>query len=562
MKQKTLVVAVATLCGLVLAGCNDSNSDDWMPIESKPTVTGNVLVLTDNNHLASFNMDKPDTLISSEKITGLKNNDSLIGIDYRPADGKLYAVGSLGTIYTIDPSTNRAELKSTLIADSADTTAPYTAISGNPALMSVDFNPAADRLRVIGNDGQNLRINVDTGATTTDGAINGADATITSAAYSNSFAGTATTRLFDLDVKADRLYLQSPPNDGTLAVSAPLGINAEGSSGFDIDSNNNQGYAILNVGSKQQFYKIDINKLAATDSANAAMLVGNLPSSLTSAAIRGLALKPASDAGVTIQGLSNSNQLISFKLTKPADVSTVAITGLTSGETIVGIDYRLRTDVADKSGVLYGLSSLGNLYTINASTGAASNRRALTAAADDSTLPFTGLNGNSFAVDFNPAADRLRVISQTGQNLRINVDTGATITDGNLNGLLNPQVAAAAYTNSYQGAVSSTALFDLDNTSNRLLQQIPPNDGNLVSIGALGITLGTNSGFDIAGGDNGLALATVADVSGNTSSLYRINLTTGAATPAIAVGGTANLQASKIGTNTTPALIDLAIWLK
>ena len=562
MKQKTLVVAVATLCGLVLAGCNDSNSDDWMPIESKPTVTGNVLVLTDNNHLASFNMDKPDTLISSEKITGLKNNDSLIGIDYRPADGKLYAVGSLGTIYIIDPSTNRAELKSTLIADSADTTAPYTAISGNPALMSVDFNPAADRLRVIGNDGQNLRINVDTGATTTDGAINGADATITSAAYSNSFAGTATTRLFDLDVKADRLYLQSPPNDGTLAVSAPLGINAEGSSGFDIDSNNNQGYAILNVGSKQQFYKIDINKLAATDSANVAMLVGNLPSSLTSAAIRGLALKPASDAGVTIQGLSNSNQLISFKLTKPADVSTVAITGLTSGETIVGIDYRLRTDVADKSGVLYGLSSLGNLYTINASTGAASNRRALTAAADDSTLPFTGLNGNSFAVDFNPAADRLRVISQTGQNLRINVDTGATITDGNLNGLLNPQVAAAAYTNSYQGAVSSTALFDLDNTSNRLLQQIPPNDGNLVSIGALGITLGTNSGFDIAGGDNGLALATVADASGNTSSIYRINLTTGAATPAIAVGGTANLQASKIGTNTTPALIDLAIWLK
>lgn len=562
MKQKTLVVAVATLCGLVLAGCNDSDSDDWMPIESKPTVTGNVLVLTDNNHLASFNMDKPDTLISNEKITGLKNNDSLIGIDYRPADGKLYAVGSLGTIYTIDPSTNRAELKSTLIADSADTTAPYTAISGNPALMSVDFNPAADRLRVIGNDGQNLRINVDTGATTTDGAINGADATITSTAYSNSFAGTATTRLFDLDVKADRLYLQSPPNDGTLAVSAPLGINAEGSSGFDIDSNNNQGYAILNVGSKQQFYKIDINKLAATDSANVAMLIGNMPSSLTSAAIRGLALKPASDAGVTIQGLSNSNQLISFKLTKPADVSTVAITGLTSGETIVGIDYRLRTDVADKSGVLYGLSSLGNLYTINASTGVASNRRALTAAADDSTLPFTGLNGNSFAVDFNPAADRLRVISQTGQNLRINVDTGATITDGNLNGLLNPQVAAAAYTNSYQGAVSSTALFDLDNTSNRLLQQIPPNDGNLVSIGALGITLGTNSGFDIAGGDNGLALATVADVSSNTSSLYRINLTTGAATPAIAVGGTANLQASKIGTNTTPALIDLAIWLK
>lgn len=560
MKQKKLVIAVATLCGVVLAGCNDSDSDDWMPIESKPTQTGNVLVLTDSNQLASFNMDKPDTLISSEKITGLKNNDSLIGIDYRPADGKLYAVGSLGTIYTIDPTTNRAELKSILTADSADTTAPYTAISGNPALMSVDFNPAADRLRVIGNDGQNLRINVDTGATTTDGVINGADATITSAAYTNSFAGTATTRLFDLDVKADRIYLQIPPNEGTLATSASLGINAESSSGFDIDSNNNQGYAILNVGNKPQFYKIDINRIASTDAANVATLVGALPPSLTS--VRGLALKPLSDAGVTIQGLSSSNQLISFKLNKPGEVNTMAITGLASGETIIGIDYRLRTDVAGKSGVLYGLSSLGNLYSINTSTGAASNRMALTAATDDSTLPFTGLSGSNFAVDFNPAADRLRVISNTGQNLRINVDTGATTTDGNLNGTLNPQVAAAAYTNSYQGMVSSTTLFDLDNTNNRLLQQIPPNDGSLISIGDLGITLGRNSGFDIAGGDNGLALATVTDTGANTSSLYRINLTTGAATPAIAVSGTASLQASKIGTNTTPALIDLAIWLK
>lgn len=351
MKQKTLAVAVAAICGVVLTGCNDSDSDDWQSIISNPTKTGNVLVLTDNNQLASFDMNKPNDLISNEKITGLKNNDSLIGIDYRPADGKLYAVGSLGTIYTIDPSTNRAELKSTLIADSADTSAPYTEITGNPGLMSVDFNPAADRLRVIGNDGQNLRINVDTGATTTDGALNGADATITSAAYTNSFAGTATTRLFDIDVKADRVYLQNPPNDGTLAASAPLGVNAESSSGFDIDSNNNQGYAILNVVNKQQFYKIDINKVTAADSANAATLVGDLPSGIMSATIRGLALKPAKDAGATIQGLSNNNQLVSFKLNKPNETNTVAITGLASGETLMGIDYRLRTDVAGKSGV-------------------------------------------------------------------------------------------------------------------------------------------------------------------------------------------------------------------
>ena len=559
MKQKALVIAMTAICSVVLAGCNDNDANDFIDIITSPTQTGNVLVLTEAGQLASFNSDKPETLISNQTITGLVANDSLIGIDYRPADGKLYGVGSLGNIYIIDPLTTRAELKSKMTADATDMTNAYTAITGNVTLMSVDFNPAADRLRVIGNDGQNLRINVDTGATTTDGVLNGAaNAQVTSAAYTNSFAGTANTKLYDIDVSNDRVYLQDPPNNGTLAAFSPLGVNAEGSSSFDIDGVNNQGYVVLTVAGNTQFYKINLATIGAATPVST--LVGNLPTALQK--VRGIAMKPAKDAGTRVQGLSANNQLISFKASQPNDVTTIAITGLQASEKIVGIDYRLRTDVAGKSGILYGLSNSGNLYTIDALTGLASSRIALVADSTDTTLAFAGLSGDRFSVDFNPAADRLRVISNNGQNLRINVDTGATTTDGILNGVSNTQVTAAAYTNSFAGMVSTTALFDLDSNSNNLLKQTPPNDGKLESIGSLAVTLGLNSGFDIAGGDNGLVLASITDTSTNTSSLYRINLTTAATTPAVSVNGSANLQASKIGNSSTPAIIDIAIWLK
>ncbi|MEK2481574.1 DUF4394 domain-containing protein, partial [Lactobacillus acidophilus] len=77
-------------------------------------------------------------------------------------------------------------------------------------------------------------------------------------------------------------------------------------------------------------------------------------------------------------------------------------------------------------GLLYAVGSSGRIYTINTSSGAATVKATLTADATDTTLPFTALSGTEFGVDLNPVADRLRVVSNTGQNLRINVDNGAT----------------------------------------------------------------------------------------------------------------------------------------
>lgn len=207
---------------------------------------------------------------------------------------------------------------------------------------------------------------------------------------------------------------------------------------------------------------------------------------------------------------------------------------------------------------MYAVSSTGKIYTIDPATGAAVAKATLAADAADTTMPFTAIAGTSFAVDFNPVADRIRVISDTGQNLRINADTGATTTDGALNATgLTPLVTAGAYTNSFAGT-TTTMLLNIESGADTLSLQNPPNDGTLSVVGALGVNVAGDVGFDIAGGANGLALAALRTSATGASSLYRVNLTSGAAVP---VNGTANAALSQVGTGAT-GLRDIAIMIK
>jgi hypothetical protein len=156
----------------------------------------------------------------------------LVGIDVRPFDGKLYGVFANGSVVTIAPLSGTTTPKPPL----AQTLPPGVR-------ASLDFNPAADRLRMIGSDGTNLRANVDDGTVTVDTPINlvqpnpfgGVTPSVIAAAYTNSVAGTKATLLFDVDDATDALYLQIPPNAGALnAVGAQLGISPGQSFGFDI----------------------------------------------------------------------------------------------------------------------------------------------------------------------------------------------------------------------------------------------------------------------------------------------------------------------------------------
>jgi hypothetical protein len=221
-----------------------------------------------------------------------------------------------------------------------------------------------------------------------------------------------------------------------------------------------------------------------------------------------------------VYGVTTGNQLVRFDTATPNNVTTIgAITGLQTGENVLGIDFR------PANGQLYGLGSTSRLYTINLITGAATQV--------GTTGAFT-LTGADFGFDFNPTVDRIRVVSNTGQNLRLNPNDGSlTATDGPLNPG-TPSAAAAAYTNNFAGATTTT-LYVIDSGTDTLNIQNPPNNGTLVSVGALGVNTTNVAGFDISPTD-GTAFAALTV--GMASQLYRINLTNGAATLAGNIGGT------------------------
>lgn len=536
-----LVSAVA----MTLSACGGGSDHDDVVVTPPPpvVVAGDVFVLTASNKLLSFDRATPATIRSTATVTGLQAGENLLGIDFRPADGQLYGVGSTGRIYILNGVTGAATVKATLAADAGDATAPYTTLAGTE--FGVDFNPVADRLRIVSNTGQSLRINVDTGATTTDGAINGgaANTAITAAAYSNSFAGTASTTLFVIDAANATLYTQNPPNNGTLAGAVPLGVAATGVAGFDIDARTNTGYAVMTVAGARNLYTL--NLAASTAPATLVAAVG------VTEELRGIALK--APAAPVAYGLTDDARIVTFKTATPNTLdANVAVTGLAAGERLLGFDIR------PKDGLLYGISSAGRIVTIDPATGAVTVKATLAADAADAIAPYTAIAGTAFGVDFNPVADRLRVIGNTGQSLRINVDTGATTTDGAINRAgAAPTVTAAAYSNSFAGT-TATMLFDIDTASAALALQNPPNDGTLVNVGALGVAVAGDVGFDIAGGANGLALAALRTSATGPSSLYRIDLATGAAVPS---GGAATPAASLIGSGAV-GLVDIAIALK
>jgi Domain of unknown function (DUF4394) len=169
-----------------------------------------------------------------KKVTGsvtLADGATLVGFDVRPADGKLYGVTPDGVIAIVDPKTGKWEKKSQLSEKLP---------AG--AMIAIDFNPVADRMRIIASSGMSLRVNVEDGKATVDGALKYAETDpnkgkmpkVTAAAYSNSFAGTKETALYDIDASNGMLLKQAPPNDGIVSVIGALGVKVDGPIAFDV----------------------------------------------------------------------------------------------------------------------------------------------------------------------------------------------------------------------------------------------------------------------------------------------------------------------------------------
>ena len=212
---------------------------------------------------------------AAKKATGkadIKGATNIVGIDVRPADGMLYAVSADGGIYTVDAKTGAATMKSKL---------SETLKSG--VTVTVDFNPVADRLRVITSDGTSLRVNVDDGKATVDGSLKykdgdmmaGKPAKVIAGAYSNSMnpKPTATT-LYDID-EAGNLLTQVPPNDGTLNTVGSLGVTISGPIAFNIvASAGDKNDAWLMVG--DALYSVDLKTGKATSAGKVTGVSGKI----------------------------------------------------------------------------------------------------------------------------------------------------------------------------------------------------------------------------------------------------------------------------------------------
>lgn len=175
------------------------------------------------------------------RITG--TNGTVVGIDQRPQDGRLYGITSTGQIVTIDPANGRAAAVSQL-------NVPFQA-AGHAIF---DFNPVANRVRIMGMDGQNLRVNVETGEAATDGRLKNAEGSpaaanmprVVAGAYTNSMTGATATMLLTIDTSTNSLNVQNPPNDGVQAPRARLSMPVPASVALDIlsDGTNNMGFVM------------------------------------------------------------------------------------------------------------------------------------------------------------------------------------------------------------------------------------------------------------------------------------------------------------------------------
>ncbi|MEK8050008.1 DUF4394 domain-containing protein [Ideonella sp. DXS22W] len=227
----------------------------------------------------------------------------------------------------------------------------------------------------------------------------------------------------------------------------------------------------------------------------------------------------------TVLAVTDAGELIRFNAGTPQRIdSRVPLRGLPAGQTLVGMDFRVAR------GVLYGLTSGGVLVTIDTASG---QLKPVGTAA-------VALQGQRFGVDFNPAADRVRVVSDSGQNLRLHPDTGAlAATDpplawapGDVGAAQPPRVAAAGYTYNLRDDKRTTN-YALDLATGALLTQgshedavppVSPNTGLLRTVGMLGTGALDDAAMDISDTDN-TALAALRR-HGRTR-LYRLDLATG-----------------------------------
>ena len=264
MKISALAACTATT---LLAACAT-------PEPVGPPAKEEIVAVSASLHLLRFNAGQPQAVRERRPLGGLRSGETLLGIDYRVARGELYALGAVGTsgqLYRIDVANAQA------VAVGTGFTLPSTA-----AEWGFDFNPTVDRIRVVNDQGLNLRLHPDTGAIVdsdpaqpglqTDGRLayeDGGAAGLVAAGYSYNKTNDKITTNFALDGAAGTLVHQGTregvtpavsPNTGRLYTVGALGTGPFAHATLDLSDVSNAAYAGLRAAGEKstRWYRVDI----------------------------------------------------------------------------------------------------------------------------------------------------------------------------------------------------------------------------------------------------------------------------------------------------------------
>ena len=100
----------ATLCAsaILAAGVTaaSASSEHRRHHDGRHALRG--VALTADQKLLSYRTDAPERARSVGRIRGMSGDTALVGIDYRPATGELYGLGDQGGVYVVDDRTAQA----------------------------------------------------------------------------------------------------------------------------------------------------------------------------------------------------------------------------------------------------------------------------------------------------------------------------------------------------------------------------------------------------------------------------------------------------------------------
>ncbi|MGQ3058549.1 MAG: DUF4394 domain-containing protein [Nevskia sp.] len=542
---------------LAMAGCAD-DSDNLVPPDEPgvPVVYG----IRGGSELIRFLPEDPATVARIGAISGLGAGETVLGIDFRPSDRRLYAVTSSSRVLIVDPATAIA--------------APIQPITGDGTALTalrygLDFNPVADALRIIGDDGLNLRVPSAAlvsppPATPVNAVVDGRMGYlrgVTAAAYTNPESGAGTT-LFVIDADTDTVFTQEA-NVGRLTRVGGLGVDATAINGYDIFQSGliNEHYALLTTAAGPAIYRINPLTGAATpfsvtlpDADYRGMVVVN-DDRLHRDDGRAFGLLTRTPSGDVVVGFRLS--ALNGALTD--EPISLPVNGLDDGEHLVGISERT-TPMGGASNGGYGVTDRNRVVGLPIENLEGGFATAFITARPIGTLS-TPLAGSRFGVDFNPRADLLRIVSDSGQNLRVNLQEGRVIADAPraaafafVDGTTRtvapaPQIVATAYR---AAPIGGSFQFAIDASTSSLVRVAVPNDGALVAVGPLGVSLpaseagAAEQSLDIAGGSDQFVYASLRGTGSLLSTLYRINLGTGAATAIGPIGSSGVVNAISI----------------